>query len=407
MSLLKKLTRTQWIGLGLVISILFIDMLLYSIFIPVVPYFTEVYQMSSTTLGLLFGSYAAALFLMTPMFGRITDRFGRRRTIMLGLVCMIGATMLFVFSQTTGTLILARFIQGLAAAASWTAALALLADLFSGPMRGTVMGIAMTGISSGSLLGAPIGGWLFEVGDHHTPFWFAAAITAVIFLLALLFLREPERVERQASGGTFSLLRHRTVLFIAVVILLAETTLTLLEPLLPNFMTERFQMSPLTLGLLFGAMTLSYGCIAPIAGTLASRGNPFKLMLIGLAGIAVTLPLIAIVDHIVLVFVVGSLIGAAVGFTLSPTLPTLGGIVDRDTDGDYGVAYALFNMIHAVGMMLGPIAGGVLTDLMSVTTALVVISIMILAGVLSGVVLIRKKPATFSPILSRQAGTKA
>ncbi|WP_028544659.1 MFS transporter [Paenibacillus taiwanensis] len=406
MSLFQKFTRTQWIGLGLVISILFIDMLLYSIFIPVVPYFTEAYQMSSTTLGLLFGSYAAALFLMTPMFGRITDRFGRRKTIMLGLVCMIGATMLFVFSQTTGTLILARFIQGLAAAASWTAALALLADLFSGAMRGTVMGIAMTGISSGSLLGAPIGGWLFEVGDHHTPFWFAAAITAVIFVLALLFLREPERRERQASGGTFSLLRHRTVLFIAVVILLAETTLTLLEPLLPNFMTERFQMSPLMLGLLFGAMTLSYGCIAPIGGTLASRGNPFKLMLIGLTGIAVTLPLIAVVDHIVLVFVVGCLIGAAVGFTLSPTLPTLGAIVDRDTDGDYGVAYALFNMIHAVGMMLGPIAGGVLTDLMSVTTALVVIGIMILAGVFSGFVLIRTKPATFTAIRSPQAGAK-
>ncbi|MCY9515442.1 MFS transporter [Paenibacillus apiarius] len=397
MSLLRQLTRTQWIGLVLVISILFVDMLLYSLFIPVVPYFTEQYQMSSTTLGILFGSYAAALFLTTPMFGRITDRLGRRKTIILGLICMIAATLLFVFSQTTMTLILARFIQGLAAAASWTAALALLADLFPGPMRGAVMGIAMTGISSGSLLGAPIGGWLFEVGDHHTPFWFAMGLTLLITSLVVLLLREPKRMERPAEGGAFSLLRHRTVLFIACVILLAETTLTMLEPLLPVYVTERFQLSPLTLGLLFGAMTLCYGLIAPISGSLAVRYNPFRLMLFGLAGLAVTLPLIVMASSVPLMMLAGCFIGAAVGFTLSPTLPTLGSIVDKDAaGGDYGAAYALFNMIHAVGMMLGPVASGVLTDTLTVTTSLVVVSTVILAVAISFSILMRRHPKTYS-----------
>ncbi|MBN3524064.1 MFS transporter [Paenibacillus apiarius] len=397
MSLLRQLTRTQWIGLVLVISILFVDMLLYSLFIPVVPYFTEQYQMSSTTLGILFGSYAAALFLTTPMFGRITDRLGRRKTIILGLICMIAATLLFVFSQTTMTLILARFIQGLAAAASWTAALALLADLFPGPMRGAVMGIAMTGISSGSLLGAPIGGWLFEVGDHHTPFWFAMGLTLLITILVVLLLREPKRMERPAEGGAFSLLRHRTVLFIACVILLAETTLTMLEPLLPVYVTERFQLSPLTLGLLFGAMTLCYGLIAPISGSLAVRYNPFRLMLFGLAGLAVTLPLIVMATSVPLMMLAGCFIGAAVGFTLSPTLPTLGSIVDKDAaGGDYGAAYALFNMIHAVGMMLGPVASGVLTDTLTVTTSLVVVSTVILSVAISFSILMRRHPKTYS-----------
>ncbi|WP_019419429.1 MFS transporter [Paenibacillus sp. OSY-SE] len=408
MSLLRQLTRTQWVGLVLVISILFVDMLLYSLFIPVVPYFTEQYQMSSTTLGILFGSYAAALFLTTPIFGRITDRLGRRKTIILGLICMVAATLLFVFSQTTMTLILARFIQGLAAAASWTAALALLADLFPGPMRGAVMGIAMTGISSGSLLGAPIGGWLFEVGDHHTPFWFAMGLTTLISILVFVLLREPKRMDRPAEGGTFSLLRHRTVLFIACVILLAETTLTMLEPLLPVYVTERFQLSPLTLGLLFGAMTLCYGLIAPISGSLAVRYNPFRLMLFGLAGLAITLPLIVMASTVPLMMLAGCLIGAAVGFTLSPTLPTLGSIVDKDdAGGDYGAAYALFNMIHAVGMMLGPVVSGVLTDTLSVTTSLVVVSTVILAVMISFSVLMRRHPSTYSLGMQAKVGTQS
>ncbi|MBG9735201.1 MFS transporter [Paenibacillus alvei] len=404
MSFMRQISRTQWIGLVLVIGILFIDMLLYSLFIPVVPYFTEQYSMSSTTLGILFGSYAAALFLTTPFFGRIADRFGRRKTIIMGLLFMMISTLLFVFSQTTATLIMARFLQGLAAAASWTAAMALLADLFPGPVRGAAMGFAMTGISSGSLLGAPIGGWLFEVGDHHTPFWFAAALTAVISITVLLLLREPVREERSAEGGgTFSLLRHRTILFVAFVILLAETTLTMLEPLLPVYVTERFQMSPLALGMLFGVMTLSYGLIAPIAGTLAGKHNPFRLMLIGLIGLAFTLPLIAFAGSVPLLMGAGCLIGAAIGFTLSPTLPTLGAIVDGDSSGgDYGVAYALFNMIHAAGMMLGPLAGGVLTDALPVMASLIVISLLIVSVTFSLSMMKRRHTHTFSLKMSAE-----
>lgn len=49
-------------------------------------------------------------------------------------------------------------------------AVALLADLFPAKLRGTVMGIALTGISTGSLLGAPLGGWLLEAGGwSHNP----------------------------------------------------------------------------------------------------------------------------------------------------------------------------------------------------------------------------------------------
>ncbi|MDT8978490.1 MULTISPECIES: MFS transporter [Paenibacillus] len=402
MSFMRQISRAQWIGLVLVIGILFIDMLLYSLFIPVVPYFTTEYAMSSTTLGILFGSYAAALFITTPFFGRVADKLGRRKTILTGLVFMMISTMLFVFSQTTAMLITARFLQGLAAAASWTAAMALLADLFSGPVRGAAMGFAMTGISSGSLLGAPIGGWLFEIGDHHTPFWFAAALTAVISIIVVFALREPVREERQAEGGgTFSLLRHRTILFVASIILLAETTLTMLEPLLPVYVTEQFQMSPLALGMLFGVMTLSYGMIAPIAGTLTAKHNPFRLMLIGLVGLALTLPLIAFAGNVTLLMMAGCLVGAAVGFTLSPTLPTLGAIVDGDSSGgDYGVAYALFNMIHAAGMMLGPIAGGVLTDALPVSSSLIVISVIIVSAVFGLSLLKRRHKQTFSISMS-------
>jgi len=382
MSIMRQLSRIQWISLILVIGILFIDMLLYSIFIPVAPYFVTKYKMSSTMVGVLFGSYAAALFITTPFFGKMTDRVGRCKTMMTGLVFMLFSTLLFIFSQTTIMLICARFLQGLAAAASWTAALALLADLFDRSIRGTVMGFAMGGISAGSLLGAPTGGWLFEVGDYRTPFLVAALITLLILVAVWGLLREPVRSSKALKGGSvFSLLCHRTVFFIACIILLAETTLTMLEPLISMYVTKQFQLSPLLLGVLFGVMTISYASIAPIVGTLTNKYNPFWLMLVGIIGLALSLPFIVLASNVLWLMGVSCFIGTFVGLTLVPTLPTLGAIVDQGAlRGDYGVAYALVNMIHAAGMMLGPFVGGVLTDRMPVMFVLIIFGVMIIVG---------------------------
>ncbi|MCS7461972.1 MFS transporter [Paenibacillus doosanensis] len=382
MSMIKKMSKTQWIGLSLAISILFIEMLLYSLLIPIIPYFNGLFHPSSTMMGILFSSYAAALLLATPWFGWLSDRIGRKLPIILGLAGLGIATCLFAFAGNMAMLIAARFVQGAAAAAAWTAVLAMLADLFPGKSRGAAMGIALTGISTGSMLGAPIGGWLFEAGGFRAPFFCAAALIAAVIVISVLFLKESmsAKTEAKAGGGMIPLLRNRSVLLIACVVLLAEITLTLLEPILPGYITERLTVTPLGIGLMFGAMTLAYGLIAPFSGALATRFNPYVIMLSGLTGLAVAMPLLVASDSIVLELAGMILVGALVGFTLSPTLPTLGGIVDQGGDsGEYGTAYALFNMFHAVGMIIGPLVGGVLTDLLTVPAAVVAVSVVIVS----------------------------
>jgi predicted MFS family arabinose efflux permease len=303
---------------------------------------------------------------------------------------------LFAFAKTMLTLIVARIVQGIAAAASWTAALALLADLFSGKSRGAAMGIALTGISTGSLLGAPIGGWLFEMGGYELPFFFSTGLIVLNFVLVLLLLKEPTRSKCEANQGVLPFLRNRSVLFIACIILLAETTLTLLEPLLPMHLTQRLAITPVGLGLLFGVMTLAYGVIAPVSGALSGRYNPYALMLIGLVLLSISLQLLVIPHTLWQTVLVMILVGAVIGFTLSPTLSTLGGIVDRvGRSGDYGSAYALFNMFHAIGMIAGPIAGGVLTDFISIPAALIAVGAgILLCAALMSVTLIPKKKGT-------------
>ncbi|WP_312117068.1 MFS transporter [Brevibacillus reuszeri] len=378
MSFFTQMTKPQRTGLLFVILILFIDMLLYSLLIPIVPYFSETLKPSSTMMGVLFSSYAVAMLVATPIFGPISDRIGRRIMLLIGLLGLAASTLLFAFSESMTLLITARFVQGISAAATWPTALALLADLFPPQKRGAVMGTALTAISTGTLLGAPIGGWLFEISDHRMPFLAAAAFTFLNIVLVFLFLKEETNRTASEKLEMAGFIRNPQVVFIAGIVLLAEVSLCLLEPTLPLFFTEKLGTTPTTIGLLFAVMTLAYGMIAPVAGSLSSRYNPYKLMFAGILALAIFMPFLVWSGSLWQAAIAMALVGAGVGFTLSPTLATLGGIIDEGGSGAYGTAYSLFNMFHGVGMVAGPLLGGILTDLLPVSSAIPVVAAAVL-----------------------------
>ncbi|WP_110932945.1 MFS transporter [Paenibacillus bouchesdurhonensis] len=396
----QTVNKTQWISLGLIIFILFNDMLLYSLIIPITPFLVDQLNPSSTLIGILFGSYAVGVLITTPLFAAISDRIGKVVPIIMGLIGMVLSTLFFAFASSMWMLIGARFVQGIAAAATLTASMALLAALFPANRRGAVMGMALTGISMGSLLGAPIGGWLLDAGGYNAPFIFAAGLILTSLVLAIFMLREPGSTEEDPhietkKQGTFQLLRLRPVLFIAAIVLLAESVLTLLESILPVFLHHHVQATPTITGLLFAAMSLAYGAAAPLSGMLSDRYPARILMLIGLAALGLFTPLFAFAHTIWLQAGVMLLVGASVGFALSPTLSSLGAIVDDgDGGGAFGAAFGLFNILQSVGMIAGPFFGGILTDWLDVPRTIVTVSFALLLGVAALWILPKRMPAS-------------
>ncbi|MED4729959.1 MFS transporter [Aneurinibacillus migulanus] len=124
-----QISKQQRIGLGLVISVLFIDMLLYSLIIPVIPYFTEKFQPSSTMLGILFSSYAVALLLTTPFFGPLSDRFNPNILMLGGLVCLTVTMPLVVMSQAIWQVAGAMILVGASIGLSLSPTLSSLASI--------------------------------------------------------------------------------------------------------------------------------------------------------------------------------------------------------------------------------------------------------------------------------------
>lgn len=154
MTKLKEMRKKPITGLIVIAMAVFIDMLLYSIVVPIVPFYTSKFDASQTVIGILIGCYAFSFLIATPILGGISDKFGRRGVMLWGLVVLLASTLLFAFANSMLLLIVARLLQGVAAAATWTAGLALITDMYPPAKRGKALGavLFLVGAAAGFVL---------------------------------------------------------------------------------------------------------------------------------------------------------------------------------------------------------------------------------------------------------------
>ncbi|WP_229720342.1 MFS transporter [Oceanobacillus neutriphilus] len=378
----RNIKKAQKSVLLVVTLAIFTDMLLYGMIVPILPDYAENLGISQTAIGILFGSYAAALLIATPIFGVVSDKFGRRGPMLWGILGLGVATLLFAFANTFWLLLLCRVLQGIAAAATWTSGLALLADFYPSKERGKVMGIALSGQAVGTLLGPAFGGWLYQLGGYMLPFFIAAGIALIDGLLRVFLLKEePHRKEEEPSGA-FRLLKNRSLLMVGGAVVIGAAIPSVLEPTFPTYLRNVFDASPGAIGLLFGVPSLAYAFTAPIIGGLSIKiGHP-KTITIGLAITAVSLVLVVLPTNIWLQIAALACIGISMGTVLAPTLPELADIAQESQTQAYGVTFAIYNTSYSAGMMIGPMISGAASDFFGLLLSYFAIGLVVLVYML-------------------------
>jgi MFS family permease len=191
----------------------FIDLLGFGIVLPLLPIYAEHFaegftpQQAGWIVGLLMASFSAMQFLFLPIWGRVSDRVGRRPILLLGLggsVVFYGLFGVATILQSLAGLFVARIGAGIAGATISTAQ-AYIADVTPKERRAAGMALIGAAFGLGFTLGPMIGGLSVLIGGGDFSPWpgfVASALSAGAFLLAWTRLPEPER---PASGG----LRHR------------------------------------------------------------------------------------------------------------------------------------------------------------------------------------------------------
>ncbi len=363
---------TAVVALMVVMFAIFVDALIYGMIIPILPHYTAAPGIPATGIGVLFGSYAVTLLLATPLCSVLADRVGRRRTMVWGLSGLVSATLLLAIAQSFVLLMTARLLQGAAAAATWTAGLTLIAEVFPSETRGRAMGTVMTGAALGMLVGPIFGGLLCEWGGYQLPFLVAACLALIDGLARVTLL--PNTTLHRTRTPMITLLRNRRVLLAGSVILITASVVSLLEPTLPLHLHQQFDASPGMIGMLVAIIALASGLITPLAGILADRYGRWRIIRIGLLALALTLPLIALPHSLLPVIPTLLLVGSSAALALTPPLAALADTVDGYGSGTYASAYAIFNLAYAGGMLVGPIIGGIIINIYSFPIMLIIIS---------------------------------
>jgi MFS transporter, DHA1 family, solute carrier family 18 (vesicular amine transporter), member 1/2 len=332
---------------GVVAFALFMDYLIYGLLIPLTPY-SPARAIGETELGLLYGAYSVGVLVATPLFGWLGDRIGYRRLMICGVALSAAALALICVAPHFHLLLWGRLVQGAAAAASWTAGLALIAENYPGE-RVEMMGFALMGSTAGSLLGPIIGGTLYEFGGYRLPFALTGALVAIDVGLCVFLL--PRRTSRRAADANiWPLLIDRSVVLAATAVGLAAIGWGIIEPLLPPQLV-RAGVSPSVIGLIFTIGSIAYGASAPLVGWVSNRLPIRALIAGGTAAMALALPFLGL-QHSALAAGIGlCVVSVCYAFMLNPTSAELGDAVDRRGLNCYAAVYAIYNIAYAVGQM--------------------------------------------------------
>ena len=162
-------------------------MLGFGIIIPNLAYYAQDIGATPTQIAILMSIYSGMQLLFAPIWGRLSDRYGRKPAILFGLLGNAVALIGFGLAKDYFWLFIARSAAGIASAAVMPSVMAYVADVTTSEERGKGMGLMGAAMGLGFIFGPAIGGIM---GSHNMPFFVAGALSVLNFLFVLALLPE-------------------------------------------------------------------------------------------------------------------------------------------------------------------------------------------------------------------------
>ena len=337
---------------------MFLIMLGFGIIIPHLNYFVMKMGATPSQLGLLIALYPAMQFLFSPLFGRWSDKIGRRPIMLVGLVGNTIALLSFGLSRSLLHLFLARAFWGTTTASLMPTVTAYVADITDDEHRGQGMGLIGASAGLGFIAG-PAFGAIF--GDlHHWSFITAGIVSGLNTLFVLLFLSEPtDRNEASADQSNLSPLAMFThpLAPLFLVTFISSFAFAGIETIFPLFIKHRWGYGTREIAIIFVVAGLISVLIQGGAiGRLINRFGEFSLVLVGLLSTVIGLTILPQATGFLTVTVYFCL--ASIGNII--IRPTNTAWVSKRAETEQGTVIGLMNSHLSLGRVFGPITSGML-----------------------------------------------
>jgi len=176
----------------------FVDMVGLAMIVPLLPFYATELGASATVVGLLVSAFSVAQLAVAPLWGRFSDRYGRRPAILAGLLITAGAYVIFAFAGSVLLLLLCRLMQGLGGGTIGVVQ-AYVADTSSPQERTKSLGWLSAVTSLGAVAGPAFGSLMIGIGGRAAPGLAAAALSVFVSGFAARFLVESRQLSSSGS----------------------------------------------------------------------------------------------------------------------------------------------------------------------------------------------------------------
>jgi MFS family permease len=285
----------------------FLDLIGFGIVMPLMPFYVKTMGGDARTVGLLLSGFSLCQLLATPYLGRLSDRIGRRRVILVSLAG--NALAMVIFAEATHLailplLFLSRLLAG-ATSGNLSACQAAVADVTEGESRTKGMGMLGAGIGLGMMLGPLLGGELSHFGNWVPPI--GAAVMALADLIGAFFLMPETRREGAVPDpnlaaaprpSLWQILAQRPLLMVLALCFLTFLVMSNLQVGMVFLVESRFGWVEKEVGRLYGLMGLIAMIIQGVLIVpLSRRFGQVNLVLLGTISLATGMVLMASADH--------------------------------------------------------------------------------------------------------------
>jgi MFS family permease len=335
-----------------VCAVVLVDTVFFTALTPLLPHYVHEAGLSKSGAGLLVAAYPLGTLVAALPSGVLTARLGCRQVVVIGLALMAVSTLVFGWSRTESVLDIARFVQGLGGACTWSAAMAWLATAAPPQRRGELLGTALGAAVGGALLGPVLGALASRAGTG--PAFSAAAVAGTILIVVAFLMPPAHGTQSQGLRSALPALRDRQIGVAMWLTLLPGLAFGVLDVLAPLRLGELGVSAALIAATFLASAALETG-LSPLAGRLADKHGamfPIRLSLVAAVIISLLAPVLAPAAVLIVALVIGM---PAFGTMFAPASAMLSHGADR-LGLNQGLAFGLANLAWATGQAIA--AGG-------------------------------------------------
>lgn len=345
-------------SLLILFSVVVLDLIGFGIVVPILPFYAQQYGASATVLGILLTSYSAMQFLFSSLWGRLSDKYGRKPVMILTMAGSCLSLALLGFANSMTLLFIGRILGG-AFSANISIASAYVTDVTTEENRAKGMGLIGAAFGIGFILGPALGGILSPYG-YHVPLLAAAGLSLLNLLYAGVRLAEPRRHHAVNEIVKTAVLKNRPILYMCAIHFIFTLGVTQLESIFAFFMMDRFKYNAMQVAYILVMMALIMVTIqGGLIRTLTKKCGERLLLIIG--ALILSLSFIMVPAPETVAFLLLPLALAAIGRGISQ--PSLLSLVSKKAEAHRrGAIMGTFQASASLGRVVGPLIAGVLYD---------------------------------------------